>query len=463
MKLGEFAGCRVAVWGLGREGRAALTVLARRFPGIECLVLSDTDVTTAELAGVPEGVDVTIRSGPEVASALDEADIVVTSPGVSLYRPEILGAAERGVRFTTGTRIWLAENPSANVVAVTGTKGKSTTASLIAHMLAFAGRNAVLAGNIGTPLLELAVEPQPGEDRAAEVFVVEVSSYQTCNLTADVPVAVLLNLYPEHLDWHGDVDTYYRDKLSLFEHQHTGLAVINGTDSVTARFRHLLHRSVDFNDPDALHVSGAAIRDGRLPLLDVADVPLQGAHNLSNVCAALTAVRAVGLEPDRCVDAVRTFEGLPHRLSVLGELDGVTWVDDSISTTPQSAIAATEAMSGRPITLLVGGYDRGQPLDDLAHAVARGAAARLIAMPASGPRIVEALGRAMSESDAEVAIDIREAGSLDEAVAIARDVTARGGVVLLSPAAPSYGAFRDYRERGDAFAAAAGFTRPGNA
>lgn len=455
MRLAEFAGRRVALWGFGREGRSTYRALRRVLPGLPLTVLDDAHLP-------PEASDVRIVSGRDaVATVLSDTvlsdtvlgdfDVIVKSPGISLYRPEVLEAKRRGVHVTSATRIWFAEHPDARVVCVTGTKGKSTTASLVAHLLRAAGVVAELRGNVGRPLLDPPdVEPK--------VWVIEISSYQAADLVADPSVAVLLNLFPEHLDWHGDVETYYRDKLRLFAHQRRGVAVVNRADPVSLGFSETFQRPVYFNDPRGFHVAGGAVRDGEREVLPVARIALPGAHNHGNVCAALAAVRCLlpEIDPASLVPAVESFRSLPHRLMPLGERDGVLYVDDSISTTPQSTMAALATFADRPVTVLVGGYERHLDYDELARELVTRPVHAVVTLPPSGARIAGAVRRELGASAGPPALI--EAADLEEAVAAARRVTPAGGVVLLSPAAPSYGAFRNFEERGEAFAREAGFS-----
>ncbi len=438
MRLRELEGRRLALWGLGREGWSTFHALRRALPQEPLTVLDDADLDVDEH-------DVAVVTGREaVAAALPTFDVVIKSPGVSLYRPEVGEAVRRGVAITSATRIWFAEHPDARTVCVTGTKGKSTTASLVAHLLGAAGLAAELRGNIGRPLLDPADSPP-------DVWVIEISSYQAADLEADPSIAVLLNLYPEHLDWHGDVETYYRDKLNLFAHQRHGVAVVNRDFATRGRFA----RPVYFNDPKGFHFAGGFVCQGTRRVLPVERIALPGTHNHANVCAALAAVHCVDAEidPASLADAVAAFRGLPHRLMPLGERDGVLYVDDSISTTPQSAMAALEAFPDRPVTILLGGYERGLPYGELARYLVSRLVHAVVTLPPSGERIAESIRERRGASEAPVLL---EAGDLDEAVAAARRVTAPGGVILLSPAAPSYGSFRNFEERGEVFARIAG-------
>lgn len=449
LTLADLAGRRVAIWGAGREGRAALAAV--RAAGAGSIALLDDRPLGAAAAELDlDGVEIAV--GGELAAALGRAEIVVKSPGVSLYRDEVQRALGAGVRFTSGTRLWLAENPRATSVAITGTKGKSTTAALLAHMLEAAGVRSELCGNIGRPLLAL-LELEPGP----EVWVIELSSYQTADLDVWPAWGVLLNLHPEHLDWHaGSVDTYYADKLRLLTGLQRGRSVVAADEpralAATAGREPLL-----FNHSGGLRVEESAIWDGEERLTDPRRPPLRGDHNLENACAALTVARALGVSLEACLGSLSSYRGLPHRLELLGERDGLLWVDDSISTIPQSALAALAAFRGRELTLLAGGFDRGVDYGPLATALAAGAAGAVVTLPPSGERLATAI-RAAAAAAGSSGPALHPAADLGEAVQTARAVTPPGGVVLLSPAAASYGAFADFRERGRAFAAAAGFS-----
>jgi UDP-N-acetylmuramoylalanine--D-glutamate ligase len=332
------------------------------------------------------------------------------------------------------------------VVAVTGTKGKSTTSSLIAHLLNESGVAAVLGGNVGrAPLDILHVDPPPA------VWVLELSSFQAADLERGPSIGVLLNIHPEHLDWHGTPERYMADKANLFLRRTDTVAVLNHAD---ARVAALAEKVVDvrwFGDERSLHADErGAIRRGADVLYEPGTLRLRGVHNALNACAALTAVEELGLDPAALGDALGSFEPLPHRLEPVAAYGGVTFVNDSISTTPAAAIAALRALSEGPIALIAGGYERGQDYTALAAAIADSTVELVVGLPDTGKRIVtevESLG------DGRPATAL--AADVDEAVAVAAAGLRAGGTVLLSPAAPSYVQFRDFEERGRAFARAA--------
>lgn len=450
MKFSELDGLRVGLWGYGREGRAALRWLRERHPSAALVVVSDqplASAATAELAALSPPLSA--LSGTEGLAALRLCDVVIKSPGISRYRPDCTDLKLAGVVVTTGTDLWFAEHPQDLVVAVTGSKGKSTTASLIAHMLRVAGRPVVLAGNVGVPLLSVTgiTEPQT-------VYVVELSSYQISDLTHPPTIGVLLNLYPEHADWHGSTERYFADKLNLFRQQPQCLAVANHGDE---RVRHALaeHSPIRWYGSVAdFHVQESCIRRDQVVVLRGEDLPLRGQHNLVNMCAALTVAEELGLPETAWREGAGSFEPLPHRLQEIVRSRDLSYVDDSISTIPEAAVAAIEALRGRPLTLLSGGYDRGQDYHELASAVqASLEVVGVVGLPDNGERVLEAV-RAVGSHRSTPPVTMM-ARNIEEAVALASRLTPAEGIVLLSPGAPSFGQFANFEERGNAFRDAA--------
>ena len=473
MRIADLTGRRVAIWGYGREGRAALAALRMRLPQSRISVFcSDAEATDFcrsggsrdlgfDVAGkgkdrgyrrsynsddVPassdDGPTIAITTPPD-AAALSAFDVVIKSPGIGAYRPEILEAQHNGTLFTSGTALWFAEHPQARVIAVTGTKGKSTVSALIAHFLRALGRRTALAGNIGMPLLELLDPPT-----LPDWWVVELSSFQT-RAAPRVEVGVINNLDEEHLDWHGTRERYAADKLALADASQTLVVNALQPEIVTRTVSHA-HR-VTFGEAQNWHVRDGALFRADRRAFDVADLPITGPHNALNVCAALTALEAAGEDALGALPSVRSFRPLPHRLQDLGERGGWNWIDDSIATTPQATLEALASLGGRDVTVLVGGHDRGLDWRAFAEAVSQAPPHAIVTMGASGGRVA----RVLRETGGAYRLEM--AGSFDEAVGAARQITPSGGVILMSPGAPSFDQFRDYAERGRAFARLAGF------
>ena len=421
----DLPGARVGVWGLGREGHANLRKL--RALGVEPVLVDDR----------PGDPDV-LATGDGGLAALERCDVVVKTPGLSRYRPEVARLSALGVPVVGGLGLWLVEQDLERILCVTGTKGKSTTASVAGHLLTGLGYRCLVGGNIGV------VPYDPAEESAAgdfDYWVIEVSSYQATDLPCTPPVTAVTSLHPDHLDWHGGVEQYYRDKLSMCTQPGADLTVANGDSELLRQREKQLGPRVEWvsrdDDPDA---------DWMAPL------GLLGRHNRRNALIARRCLAALGVPAAADAAALRAaaagYQGLPSRLAPIGTVAGVTFVDDSLSTNVLPTLAALDAFPGRRIALIVGGHDRGIDYAPLAAGVlARDAPTLVLTLPDSGPRI-----RAELERSAAGAPDVTECPGLDEAVAAGFRWARPDGVVLLSPAAPSFGRFRDYRDRSEAFA-----------
>jgi UDP-N-acetylmuramoylalanine--D-glutamate ligase len=425
----DLAGTRVGVWGLGVEGTANRRALEAR--GIEP-VLVDDDATVAASAG--PGALAFADGGAE---ALARCEVVVKAPGISRYRPEVTRLEAAGVAVAGGMGLWLAGAPRHRVACITGTKGKSTTTAVAGHLLRGLGRRTVVGGNLGSAPWD------PGVDAEAEFFIIETSSFQATDVTDAPGVAAVTSLYPDHLDWHGDAATYFRDKLSLTSHAGAGCTVADGSSPLLRAHADLLGGRVtwidDTADPAPWEVA----------------LGLPGGHGLRNARLARAVLAALGVaeaaDPDALAEAARDFPALPSRLEEVGTVDGVTFVDDSLSTNVLPTLAALDTYAPRRVALLVGGRDRGVDYAPLAEAVvARAQPTLVVGLPDNGARIVAAL-RAAGPGPS---VGIVEAPGLAEGVADAFGWARPDGVVLLSPAAPSFGRYRDYRERSAAFVAA---------
>ncbi|WP_305804501.1 UDP-N-acetylmuramoyl-L-alanine--D-glutamate ligase [Stenotrophomonas sp. YIM B06876] len=454
MRISQLEGKRVALWGWGREGRAAFHVLQQRLPSLPLTLFcpeSEAAAARAETAGALQlETDVT-------AAALSRFDVVVKSPGISPYGEAARHAAAAGTRFIGGTSLWFGEHADDDgvvrgSVCVTGTKGKSTTTSLLAHLLRAAGHRTGLAGNIGLPLLEV-LDPQS----APHYWALELSSYQTADVAhsgARPDVAIVLNIFPEHLDWHGSEQRYVDDKLSLVNEGHPRIAVLNAADPQLRALQLPQSQIVWFNQPEGWHMVGEVVHRGAQAVFDTSNTPLPGRHNRGNLCAVLAAIEALGLDAVALAPAVQGFRPLPNRLQRLGERDGIVWINDSISTTPHATLAALDCFAGQRIALLVGGHDRGVDWQDFAEHMRDNAPVEIVTMGNNGPRI-HALLQPLADQGR---FGLHAATDLPQAVELARAALgAQGGVVLLSPGAPSFGAYRDYVARGRHFAELAGF------
>jgi UDP-N-acetylmuramoylalanine--D-glutamate ligase len=450
----DLRGRRALVLGLARSGIAAGRFLADagatvaaydRRPASELAdavaALGDRPIRLA--LGVDEAV---------ARDLLEQADLLVTSPSVSprfsttdAWLREALAAAEaRGAELVSEVELFL-RLAQARIVGVTGTKGKTTTSSLLAAMLEAGGLPVVLGGNIGTPLIERALELGP-DDWA----VLELSELQLPTIGRGVDVAVYTNIGEDHLDRHGTVEAYRAVKARLAElTAPAGRVVLNRDDPGCRALGDALPlASVSWYGLERAGLGPAEAwvdDDGWVTvagerLLPIREVPLPGRHMLSNVLAAAVGATLVGVDAGAIAAAVRSFPGVPHRLELVGEHGGVRWVNDSQATIPVAAMAALDAFE-QPIVLIAGGKDKGLEYDAFADAIAERARAAVL------------IGETADELERLISgrVPVDRAASMDEAVAIAARLAEPGDVALLAPAAASFDMYVDYAARGDAF------------
>jgi UDP-N-acetylmuramoylalanine--D-glutamate ligase len=455
----DLAGARVGVWGLGREGHASLRKLAAL--GAEPVLVDDRP------SGPVDGHPVLVTADGGLA-ALAACDVVVKTPGMSRYRPELARLTALGVPVAGGLGLWLAEADLRRVLVVTGTKGKSTTSSVAGHLIRGLGYRVMVGGNIGAP----PYDPQAASDGQQgdfDYWVIEVSSYQATDLPCSPPVVAVTSLHPDHLDWHGGVEQYYRDKLSACSQPGAELTVANGDSDLLRQHAALLGPRVEWvsehDDPaaDWMEPLGLPGRHNRrnaliarrclialgLPELSQAELGLPGA------AGAGAGAGNPGAADARLRAAAAGYQPLPSRLTPVGTVAGVSFVDDSLSTNVLPTLAALDAFPDRRIALIVGGHDRGIDYAPLAAGLmARGAPTRVLTLPDSGPRIRAQIEAAAVAPPASGFAGVTDCPDLDTAVAAGLRWAQPDGVVLLSPAAPSFGVFKDYRDRGEAFARA---------
>ena len=488
--LGSFPFRRVAVVGLGRSGAAAARLLARS--GVEVRVSErDDSPAVAGIAAELAALGVATELGPHRRGIVDGADALVVSPGVPPDNPVIVRALERGLPVWSEVELaWrlltlirsasdrppssrgLAEGGEVPLLAVTGTNGKTTTTSLLAAILQAAGLRAVAAGNIGFPLVEAVAELRPGGADAVErdrVIVCEVSSFQLAFTETFRPdVAVVLNVADDHYDWHRGYEDYLRSKARIAAAQRPGdLLIANSADAgAMAIAAGAPSRTAAFGLGSLPSVRAASGSSGRSPvavagiesgvivaegsaggsagpasILEVGKIRLAGRHNLENVLAASLVALEWGVEPEVIGRAVAGFSPLPHRSAVIGEINGVRYVDDSKATNPHATLKALEGLER--VVLIAGGRAKGLDLS-----VLTGQSPRLVG--------VIAMGEATGELEGHFSRLVRfaTAGCVEEAVVLAAQWASAGDTVLLSPACSSLDQYSSYAERGDRFCVA---------
>lgn len=416
------AGLKVGVWGTGVEGVASLRRLA-----------ADGTAPYAVVDRMPgaAGDHEVLALDDDGLERLLECDVVVKSPGISPYDEPATTLAASGVRLAGGLGLWLEDAPRERVACLTGTKGKSTATAIAGALCAGLGHDTFVGGNIGRAPWDPDVTP-------ADWSFVETSSYQAHDVTTGPRVVAVTSLSQDHLVWHHGYETYVRDKLSLCTRPGVEVVVTPAADPELERYAALLGPHVE--------------RVAEAPADWTAHLGLIGRHNLRNALlarAVLVALGVPGADDDAALAAAATaYQPLPSRLTRVGSVDGVEYVDDSLSTNTLPTLAAVDSFPGRRVALLVGGQDRGIDYAPLAEGLRDVPDLLVLTLPDNGPRIA-ATFRSVAPS-----VHVEELADLRAAVRRGHAWATPDGVVLLSPAAPSFGVFRDYAERAEVFTAA---------
>ncbi|HEX2142090.1 MAG TPA: UDP-N-acetylmuramoyl-L-alanine--D-glutamate ligase [Candidatus Limnocylindria bacterium] len=449
----DLRGRRVVVLGLARSGVAAARMLAHA----GARVTAYDRRHASELAGAIAALDgLGVRTVPtatpaEVQALLASAELVVTSPSISARFPttdewlrRALSDAQANGTPVLGEVDLFLSLTRARVLAVTGTKGKTTTVALLGSILEAAQMPHAVGGNIGTPLIERVDEL--GADTWA---VLELSELQLPSIPRGAEVAVYTNIAADHLDRHGTVEAYRAVKARLAQLTvGSGTVVLNADDPGCRELGATLDGSLRWYglDEDGLDAGsdGLHLMLAGSPLLAVADVPLPGRHMLGNALGAILGAAEAGVPREAIAAGVRGFRGVPHRLETVATHRGVRYVNDSQATIPMAALAALDAFADAPLVLIAGGQGKGLEYAELADRIAQRA------------RVAVLLGETADELERLIAgrLTVRRASDMDEAVELATQAARPGEVVLLSPAATSFDMFTDYAARGDAFRAA---------
>ena len=401
----------VLLLGYGKEGKATHAFLKKKFPKLKVGMADQKD-------GIVSLTRRSFGSSPSVSKNYlkkqDDFDLVIKTPGISkrfVTRP-----------YTTASNLFFAGIGvrGNTVVGVTGSKGKSTTASLIAHLLKVGGKKVSLLGNIGKPMLSALLKPTV----KGEIFVLELSSYQLEDLEFSPNIAVVTNLFPEHMDYHGGEKNYYEAKKNIFRHQgKDDLLVFNDKNKILKAWAKEATNAVAF-----------------VKALPVKELPLIGEHNEDNVRAAVTVAQLLGVKESAIKKGVLSFKALPHRLEKVGTFKEVTFYDDAISTTPESTIMALKALKNTD-TIFLGGEDRGYKFAELEKTLRKMKVRNVVLFPDTGERMLKS----------NKGFKILRTRSMKEAVKFAFEMTKPGKVALLSCASPSYSLWENFEEKGDEF------------
>ena len=451
-------GKNVVVLGMARQGKA----LARWLPTQGARVTLSDKRDAGDLADdIMEFItepNVKFALGGHPNELLDDADVLCVSGGVPLNIPIVQEAFHRGIRVTNDAILFLERCP-AQIIGISGSAGKTTTTTLVGEMCKKAGKHTWVGGNIGDVLLDHLDEIQP-----EDMVVMELSSFQLELADVSPAIACLLNITPNHLDRHGTMEEYARAKSQLFMNQGPDDILIYGRDNLiaSALSDHAPGEKASCSIA-TLVADGACLVGERLMLMGNCSptmmakvicnrdkVKLRGMHNVSNILAACAVAGAAKIPLEAMQEVAQSFKGVPHRLELVATVDDVLWVNDSIATSPERVIAALESFK-EPVVLLLGGRDKKLPWEELA-AIAVNRCKALICFGEHGPAIAEHARRARGmTSTGMLKRVVNEVPDLARAVELAEQLASAGDVVLLSPGATSYDAYKDFEERGEHF------------
>ena len=452
MTLDEYVegikGKRIAVLGIG----------VSNIPLIELLCAHGCDVTACDMrtreqmegeAERLEALGAKLKLGPDYLEGLDH-DILFRTPGLMPFDPHLEAAKARGSLLTSEMEVFLALCPC-KVIAITGSDGKTTTSTIISELLKASGYRVHLGGNIGNPLLCEIPDMRPDD-----IVVLELSSFQLHSMHCSPDIAVITNLTPNHLDKHKDFQDYIDAKREILIHQtESSRLILNADDAHTPYYESFARAHVShFSDRQAIS-EGAYLKNGVLtrvsgaeerPILPKSEIRIPGEHNVLNYLTAFAATE--GLVPDEiCAKIAREFGGVEHRLEIVRTLHGVTYINDSIGSSPTRTIAGLRAMRTKPI-VIAGGYDKHIPFDELGDALCKYAKAVFLTGD-TAEKIRDAITASEQYADSDLPVEMDD--DFKTAVLAAADAAQEGDIVLFSPACASFDHFKNFAERGRYF------------
>ncbi len=461
--MDQLAHHRILILGLGREGFSSYKFLRRELPENHLWVYDDQPVEKLGeewRTAIASDSKLTALQNQPMTSDDELPTLIFKTPGLPPDHPFLQQARGKEIQLTSNTQLFfdlIAElKPHPITIGVTGTKGKSTTTSLIHQVLKENGLTAFLAGNIGVPPLDLIEELRAVPPGKPMYVALEMSSHQLLDLHTSPHLAVIQNIVPEHLDYYASFEDYVEAKSHITQFQTADdFVIFNPTFELPAKLaaRSLGKQLTFATRPEKEHSTLAWVENDSIvyqgePVMKLTEVPLPGSHNLENVLPSVIIGRHLQLTNDQIAKAITSFKPLEHRLEFVREVGGVSYYNDSLSTVQDAAVAALKAFSEKPVILIAGGYDRGLDFTDLAKAILAHPVKALILFRPTGERIAQTV-HSLASGQPEPSIYFPR--SMSEAVHQARQLAKPGDVVLMSPASPSFGEFKDYADRGQRF------------
>ena len=436
-------GARILILGFGKEGIDNFLFLRKLFPQ-KTIGIADRNKKTLSYnfygrgkstikTNTAKGIEkkVKLHLGEDYLKALKNYDVIIKSPGIPIHLPEVEKAYKQR-KITSQTEIFL-ENFRGKIIGVTGTKGKGTTASLIYEILKTAGLKVRLGGNIGKPVMAALLKNDPNE-----IFVYEISSHQLYNITKSPQIAVFLNISPAHLDYYKNFKEYIRTKANITKYQKKNdFLIYNSGDKIIGEIaKKSKAKKISFSAKNAIEFFK---RRNKSPRKDI---------NFLNMAAAISVGKIFGVSPRIIIKAIEKFKGLPHRLAFVGTHRGILFYDDSAATVPEATFHALKTLGNRVQTIILGGYESNVSFKELAKNILNSEIKTLILFPPAGERIWKDIA---SQGKSKKLPQHFFINNMKDAVKISYQETEKGKICLLSCAVPSFGIFKDYKERGNLF------------
>jgi UDP-N-acetylmuramoylalanine--D-glutamate ligase len=452
MKIRGFKKKRVAILGFGEEGQSIARFLQKQNVDFKIIDIRREDQLNQEKVQEfkKKGISFQFNSYPD---NFGEFDLVIRSPGISMFSAVIEKIRKQNIEISSSTKVFFDMCPCP-IIGVTGTKGKSTTSTLVFEMLKREGEDVYLGGNIGVPPLDFLDALKPDSK-----VVLELSSFQLQDLDKSPQIAVVLMVTSEHLDYHRDLQNYIDAKRNILRFQSEGDYAILNRDYPASNESDIHTEAKVYNISRERKVDrGCYVQDGAVWLkedgketkvIPIEEILLAGRHNLENVCAATMAAWLAGASLKNIGETLKAFRGLPYRLEFIGEHRGVRFYNDSLATVPEATIEAIETLGENVETLIAGGFDRGLDYSELGKYLSKSKVRNLILFPTTGEKIWDIICKEIPNE--ALRPKKYDAKSMKEAVLLAYEQTNNGKICLLSPAASSFNMFKNYKDRGNQF------------
>ena len=445
----DFNSKKVMIIGLGKDGLSALKYIKKNFPASEITVTDQKAQSelTAELIDVLKSITgLKINLGADYLKDIDLQDYIIKSPGINKRKFE--NKINPKTKQTSTTEIFFSQ-VKGKVIAITGSKGKTTTSSLVANILKRASLNVELIGNIGNPVLDY-IE----SDSADKYYVFEISSYQLEDFSPTPYISLITSFFPEHLDYHGNLEKYFTTKTNLFRNLDEKSHAIYSpkyeklSDFFKSKFYKLSRPQVyTYNDENSSYIKNEKLFVNGTEFLPINSIKLQGLHNYENILAAIKVAEILKIDEKIIKDAITNFNPIEHRLELVGIFNEITFYNDAISTTPESTIAAIKTLNPSISTIILGGLDRGYNFENLAELIVNSQIKNIIIFPETG----EIIKQEIIKKDPTIQIEFYPTESMKECIEIAYKITEKNKICLLSNASPSYNLFKNFEDKGSQY------------